>query len=215
MSGPSPDGRGSGRVGIVEGWELRHGHKQDANSGAFKGLAFVLLAIVLIAVAGWYVGRPMVGPTAARFFEESPGIVNLPLVDDLLAVEFGDRLDQPAGTSDREIEFIIEPGQKIEEIEENLVDLGLLTDPLALRYAVVRDRVDELIKAGPYTMTPQITPAGIAQRLALPPDAPTPVTVLDMRQGRRIEQVVAYLQQETEQKDPQKALELIPRSSCA
>jgi UPF0755 protein len=197
VSGPRPEGGAGGRVGIVEGWELRHSRQQDANSGAFKGIAFVLTAIILLVVGGWFAARPLIGPAAAGVFEGSPGIVSLPLVSDLLALEFGDRIDTPAGDSEAEVKFVVEPGQTIDEIEANLVEQGLLNDTLAFRYAVVVDRVDELIKAGSYTMTPQITPAGIADRLALEPDPPTPLTVLDMRFGRRIEQIVAYLVQET------------------
>jgi UPF0755 protein len=197
VSGPGPDGRSAGRVGIVEGWELRHNRQQDANSGAFKGIAFVLAAIILLVVGGWFAARPLIGPAAASFFEESPGIVSLPLVSDLLAVEFSDRLDKPAGDSEAEVKFVVEPGQTIDDIEASLVEQGLLSDTLAFRYAVVVDRVDELIKAGTYTMTPQVTPAGIAARLALEPDPPTPMTVLDMRFGRRIEQIAAYLVQQT------------------
>ncbi len=80
----------------------------------------------------------------------------------------------------------------------SLVDEGLLSDPLAFRYAIVKDRVDELLRPGTYTLSAPITPASIAGRLALAPDPPTPMTVLDMRFGRRIEQIVAYLQQEVE-----------------
>jgi UPF0755 protein len=206
VSEPQPQGRAGGRVGIVENWELRHSHQQRANSGAFKGLAFVIVAIILLVVGGWFAARPMIGPAAASFFEESPGIVSLPLVSDLLAVEFSDRIDKPASDSEAEVKFVIEPGQTIDDIEAGLVEQGLLVDTLAFRYAVVVDRVDELIKAGTYTMTPQITPAGIAARLALEPDAPTPATVLDMRFGRRIEQIVAYLVQETKETE----LELDP-----
>ncbi len=131
-------------------------------------------------------------------FEGNPGIVNLPVVSDIIAAEFADRLNQPAGDSDRKITFVVEPGDSVDTIQENLVDEGLLTDSAAFKYAVVRDRVDQLIKAGNYTMTPRITPAGIAARLEGDPDPPTPVVALDMRHGRRIEQHVAYLQQESE-----------------
>ncbi len=207
MSGPAPQG-GNGRVGIVENWELRQNRKQDANSGAFKGLVFVGVALVLIVVGGWYAARPMVGPAVEGVFEDNPGIVNLPLVSDLLAAEFADRITAPASSSEREITFVIEPGQTVDDIQANLVDVGLLVDEGAFRYAVVRDRVDQLIKPGSYTMTPQITPAGIAARLEGDPDPPTPVTVLDMRPGRRIEQTVAYLQQQVE--DPEIGLEIDP-----
>ncbi len=94
MSGPLPPGRGDGRVGIVEGWELRKAHKQDANSGAFKGLAFVLVALILLVVGGWFAARPLIGPAAAGLFEDNPGLVNVPLVSDVLAAEFGDRIDR-------------------------------------------------------------------------------------------------------------------------
>jgi UPF0755 protein len=200
-----------GRVGIVENWELRkgrgRGRGREANSGAFKGLVFVGVALLLVVIGGWFAARPMVGPAVEGLFEENPGIVNLPLVSDLLAAEFADRVSAPAGTSDEEVEFVIEAGQTVDEIQENLVDEGLLTDAMAFRYAVVRDRVDQLITPGVYTMTPRITPAGIATRLEGDPDPPTPQITLDMRTQRRIEQIVAYLQQETEERD----LELDPR----
>ena len=93
MSASQPGG--SGRVGIVENWELRQDKKQDANSGAFKGLLFVVVSIGLIVVGGWYAARPMIGPAVENIFEDSPGIVNVPLVQDLLAAEFADRIDTP------------------------------------------------------------------------------------------------------------------------
>jgi peptidoglycan lytic transglycosylase G len=189
---------GSGRVGIVENWELRRHTTRDANSGAFKGLLFVGVALVLITVGGWYAARPFLGPFLTDTFESNPGIVNVPVISDIIAAEFADRLDQPAGESDREVAFVIEPGETVDDIQTNLEDQGLLTDPSAFKYAVVRDRVDQLIKAGVYTMSPRITPAGIAARLEGDPDPPTPVITLDMRYGRRIEQHVAYLQQESE-----------------
>ena len=197
MSGPATGG-GNGRVGIVENWELRQNKKQDANSGAFKGLVFVVVALLLIVVVGWFAARPMLGPFLTETFEDSPGIVTWPVVSDVIAAEFADRVNSPAAASDEEIEFVIEPGQSVDDIQANLVESGLLTDGSAFKYVVVRDRVDQLIKAGEYTMTPRITPAGIAARFEGDPDAPTPMITLDMRHGRRIEQHVAYLQQESE-----------------
>ncbi len=202
MSGSGSGGRGTGRVGIVEDWELRHSRKQDANSGAFKGLAFVLVALILLVVGGWYAGRPVIGSAAAGLFEDNPGIVNMPLVSDVLAAEFADRIDAPADNEAREVAFVIEPDKaSLDDIQASLIEEGLLTDPLAFRYAIVKDRVDELLRPGTYTMAGNITPAGIAARLALAPDPPTPMVVLDMRLGRRIEQIVAYLQQEVETTD--------------
>jgi UPF0755 protein len=199
MSASQPGG--SGRVGIVENWELRQHKTRDANSGAFKGILFVVAALLLITIGGWFAARPVLGPALTDTFEEHPGIINYPVIGDVVAAEFADRLDQPAAASDQEIEFVIEPGQSVADIQANLVDEGLLKDEPAFMYAVVRDRVDQLIKSGTYTMTPQITPAGIAARLKADPDPPTPVMALDMRPGRRIEQTVAYLQKLVEETD--------------
>ncbi len=199
MSGPQPGG--SGRVGIVENWELRKHKSQDANSGAFKGMLFVVAALLLVTIGGWFAARPMLGPVLTDTFEEHPGIINYPVVGDIIGAEFADRLQRSASASTEEIEFVVEPGDTVADIQANLVESGLLTDEPAFTYAVVRDRVDQLIKSGTYTMTPQISPAGIAARLEADPDPPTPVMALDMRPGRRIEQTVAYLQQLVEETD--------------
>lgn len=204
MSGPGPQG-GNGRVGIVENWELRQDKQQDANSGAFKGIFFVGVALVLLVVGGWYAARPMVGPAIEGVFEDNPGIVGVPLVSDLLAAEFGDRVDTPAAGGTEEAKFVvgtdIAPGTALDVIQADLVAQGLLDDEAAFRYAMARDSVDELIRPGVFTLAAPITPASIAARLALPPDPPTPMVTYDMRIQRRLEQTVAYLQQEVEAND--------------
>lgn len=207
MTAPAPQQRGTQRTGIVEGWELRHTHKQVANSGAWKGFAFVFVAVALLVVGGWTVGRPYIGSALTGLFEEQPGIISLPIVADLLQAALDDRIDEPAGAGESEIAFQIEPGQTITEIQENLVDEGLLTDTQAFSYLVRKDRVDQLIQAGTYTMTPQVTPQQLVGRLAGDPDPPPVVTVLDMRHGRRIEQITAYLEQQVGSTD----LELDPK----
>ena len=105
MSGPQPGG--SGRVGIVENWEMRQRKSRDANSGAFKGMLFVVVTLLLITVGGWTAARPQVGPFLTATFEEHPGIINYPIIGDVVAAEFADRLDKPAGTSDEEIVFVV------------------------------------------------------------------------------------------------------------
>jgi UPF0755 protein len=201
MSGPAPQQRGGQRTGIVEGWEMRGTSKQVANSGAWKGLAFVAIAVLLIVVGGWFVGRPYISSVTGSLFEEYPGIINVPIVSDLLAAELSDRINVPAGSGDGEVDFAIAPGATIDDIKAELAEQGLLTDPLAFQYLVVSDRVDQLVRAGEYTMTQDITPEGIVALLVRGPDPLPEVTVLDMRHGRRIEQITAYLQQQSEETD--------------
>jgi len=211
MSGPRGT-QSRGRVGIVEGWEVRQARQREANSGAWKGLLFVVIAIVLLVVGGWIAARPVLGPAVTGLFEDNTGIIRIPILSDLLRAELGDRVGAPAGDSDEEIPFVIEAGQTIDEIQANLVTAGLLKDTTAFKYLVVSDRVDQLIQAGTYTMTPRMSPSEVVARLAGDPDPPTPVINLALRPGLRIEQIVAYLEQQTQeaglQLDPAEFLEL-------
>ena len=208
MSRPAtPQQRGGPRTGIVEGWELRRARQRDANSGAWKGLLFIVVALGLLVVGGWIAARPVLGPAVTGLFEDNPGIIRIPIVADLLRAELGDRLGAPAASEDREVEFVIDRGQGIDEIQENLIDAGLLTDTLAFKYLVVSDRVDQLIEAGIYTMNQRMSPSDLVTRLAGDPDPATPQVTLALRPGLRIEQIVAYLQRQTEETD----LELDPK----
>jgi UPF0755 protein len=213
VSGPqTPQPRSGQRVGIVEGWELRRARQRDANSGAWKGLLFVVVLLIGLVIGGWIVARPVIGPAVTGLFEQNPGILNMPIVADLLRAELGDRLGRPASSEATEVKFVIDPGQTVDEIQENLVDAGLLTDPLAFKYLIMSDRVDQLLEAGTYTMDTGMSPQAVVTRLAADPDPPTPVVNLALRPGLRIEQIVAYLQAQTEETelslDPKEFLDL-------
>jgi UPF0755 protein len=213
VSGPQPPQPRSGqRVGIVEGWEIRRARQRDANSGAWKGLLFVVVLLIGLVIGGWIVARPVIGPAVTGLFEQNPGILNMPIVADLLRAELGDRLGKPASSEATEVKFVIDPGQTVDEIQGNLVDAGLLTDPLAFKYLIMSDRVDQLLEAGTYTMDTGMSPQTVVTRLAADPDPPTPVVNLALRPGLRIEQIVAYLQAQTEETelslDPKEFLDL-------
>jgi UPF0755 protein len=208
----TPQPRGGQRVGIVEGWELRRARQRGANSGAWKGLVFVVVLLVGLVVGGWIVARPVIGPALTGLFEQNPGVLHMPIVADLLRAELGDRLVKPASSEVTEVAFVIDPGQTVDEIQANLVDAGLLTDGVAFKYLIMSDRVDQLLQAGTYSMDTGMSPQAVVTRLAAAPDPPTPVVNLALRPGLRIEQIAAYLQaqkEETElQLDPKEFLDL-------
>ena len=194
-----PKPRSGQGVGIVEGWELRRARQRDANSGAWKGLLFVVILLIGLVIGGWVVARPVIGPAITGLFEQNPGILHMPIVADLLRAELGDRVNAPASSEQNEVKFVIDAGQTVDQIQENLVDAGLLTDTMAFRYLIMSDRVDQLIEAGTYTMNTGMSPHDVVGRLAAAPDAPTPVVNLALRPGLRIEQIAAYLQAQTEE----------------
>ncbi len=164
------------------------------------------------SLGGWLLARPVIGPAVTGLFEQNPGVLHMPIVADLLRAELGDRLGKPASSEATEVRFVIDPGQTVDQIQENLVDAGLLTDTLAFKYLVMSDRVDQLLQAGIYTMDTGMSPRAVVSRLAADPDPPTPVVNLALRPGLRIEQIAAYLQaqkEETElQLDPKEFLDL-------
>jgi UPF0755 protein len=207
-----PKPRSGQGVGIVEGWELRRARQRDANSGAWKGLLFVVILLIGLVIGGWVVARPVIGPAITGLFEQNPGILHMPIVADLLRAELGDRVNAPASSEQNEVKFVIDAGQTVDQIQENLVDAGLLTDTMAFRYLIMSDRVDQLIEAGTYTMNTGMSPHDVVGRLAADPDAPTPVVNLALRPGLRIEQIAAYLQAQTEETelslDPKEFLDL-------
>ena len=178
---------------------MRRSRTRNANSGAWKGLAFVAITLVVLVVGGWFAARPILGPAITELFQQNPGIIRIPVVADLLNAELADRVDRPAGSDETPIRFQVEEGQSIDEIQAGLVDAGLLADPVAFEYLVISDNVDELIKAGPYTMTSLMSPSDIVERLAADPDPPIERVVVDLRPGLRIEQIVAKLQLMTEE----------------
>jgi UPF0755 protein len=190
---PPPRGA-SNRVGIVEGWEIRRTRRRTPRGGALKGAVFVLLAVVLLGAGGWILARPVIGSAVTGLFQDNPGIIRLPIVGDLLAAELVDRLDRPAAAEGSDIRLTIDEGETIEEIEEDLTELGLLQDPVAFHYLVVNDRVDQLIVAGTYTMSTSMSPRQVVERLAGSPDPPPKVTTLAIRDGLRIDQVAGLLQ---------------------
>jgi len=164
---------------------------------------------------GWIAARPVIGPALTGLFEENPSIVRMPIVSDLLRAELDAAINAPGGPDDSEFQVIISDGDigsedPVGDLQEVLASQGITPDPGAFRYLMVLDRVDQLIKPGEYTMRQTMTPAQIVSKLQ-DPDPPTPVVTLALRPGLRIEQIVAYLERQTEETD----LELDPKEFLA
>jgi UPF0755 protein len=190
---PPPPGS-QNRVGIVEGWEIRRSRRRTPRGGALTGIVFVLVAVVVLGAGGWLLARPMIGSAVTGLFQDNPGIIRFPVVADLLAAELADRVDRGAAGEARDIRLTIDAGETIDEIRAELIELGILTDPVAFNYLVVSDRVDQLIVSGTYTLNTAMSPRQVVERLAGNPDPPPKVVTMAIRDGLRIEQVAGLLQ---------------------
>lgn len=188
---PPAEGR---RPGTIEGWETRRPIHVTRRGGSWKGIVFVLFMVGVLATGAWVILGPIVRSSAVEMFQGNPSAIRWPFVADLLAVELAGRIGTPAGTDERPLEFVVEEGQNPAEIEDALVEAGLLTDRLAFEYLLVSQDVEGLVTAGTYTMDRTITPRELVDRLKGSPDPVTPRVTIALKDGLRIEQVVAYLQ---------------------
>ena len=89
---------------------------------------------------------------------------------------------------------MVPPGESIATTAQALTDAGFISDPLVFTYHVVTRGLDDQLQVGSFNLDMAMTPAEIAQRLALPPDPPKAKIVLGFRIALRLEQMAAYLQ---------------------
>jgi UPF0755 protein len=185
-----PDGR---RPGTIEGWQVRQPvHRR--RTAPWRGLAFLGVAVIVLVGGAWMAFGPSLRAAAVNMFQDNAQAIRMPFVSDLLASELTSRVNTPAGGSGEPVTFVIEEGQSLPAIEEALVEAGLLEDRLAFQYLVISREVDGLVVAGNYTMPSDVTPSQLVDRLAGSPDPITPRVTLALRDGLRIEQIVALLQ---------------------
>lgn len=182
------------RPGVVQGWRTRKPVHRRVRSGGWQGLIFVVVMLFVMLAGGWIAFGATLRAAAVDLFEGNTGAIRMPFVSELLAAELAERITRPAGTDETPIRFLIEEGQTLAEIEDALVAAGLLTDRLAFQYLVVSGGLEARIIAGAYTMDSTYSPRDVVGRLAGSPDPITPRVTLALRQGLRIEQVVALLQ---------------------
>jgi len=153
--------------------------------------ASVVSAILILAV----VLPPLAGGVFRSLAEANPDLMRLGFIADSVGAVMEDRPDTPAGTDPTPVNFVIEPGTSSGQITEALLDRGLLTDRLAFTYVLVTEGGINDLRAGTHVLDRTMTPREVA--FALQGD-PTPNVgngvPVALREGLRLEQIVAYLQ---------------------
>ncbi len=150
------------------------------------GLAVLILAIVLIP--------PLAGGLLRSMAEDNPDLIRLPFFADAVREAIGGRPDQPAGTDPTPVDFDIALGTGSRDITNDLVDRGLVTDRLAFAWVLMTDDAGSHLQAGTHVLNRTMSPRAVAGVLQQPPAPVAPHTTIALRSGLRIEQVVAYLQ---------------------
>ena len=168
---------------------LPRGKKRSRNRVAII-VASLITALLIAAV--------VVPPLASGFFrslaEANPDLMRVGLISDAVASVMADRPDKPAGTDPTPVQFIIAQGESSADITQDLVNRGLVTDRLAFTYVLVTDGGLNKLQAGSHTLNRTMSPREVAAALQNQPTTTGDTVQVALRQGLRMEQVVAYLQ---------------------
>ena len=104
-------------------------------------------------------------------------------------------LATPAGDDPKEIVFAIEPGESVTQIASRLQSEGLVRDAQLFRLYLRYSKLDSGVEAGQFTLKKTMTIPQIAQ--ALQSGKRGDELTLTIPEGRRIEEVVALVAQQT------------------
>lgn len=176
---------GDPRLGGV----LRRGNRRGRNR-----LAIIIASLITVVL----IGAVLVPPVAGGFFrslaEANPDLMRFGLISDAVTSVMDDRPDKPAGTDPNSVQFEIQPGESSSDITQALVDRGLVTDRLAFTYVLVTDGGLNHLLPGTHVLNRTMSPREVATALQGQPITTGSTVSVALRDGLRLEQIVAYLQ---------------------
>jgi UPF0755 protein len=185
-----PRGRPGG--GVVRGRGFRDA-PETRSSGRAAILRFLLFTLGLAAAVIVFlvtVGAPLLGDTVYGFATSRPESMRWPFVASIVEQRLGTDLTAPGGTDTTEVRFTVEGGATATQIGQKLEDAGLLRDHVAFVYLVVTEDRSSAIETGTYRLNATMTPQQIIDALQ---NAPVKTVTIALREGLRVEQIVAYL----------------------
>lgn len=199
---PYPDVSGV-RYGV--GYDLR---KRYSSRRSGHHLGFIVFALVLasIVVGGLvFVVRPIAARGIADWAAENQTALQLPFMTDLVRSELGSSLTEPAGTDATGVQFRILHEETPKEIAAALLQEHLLKDDRAVKAFVFESIVkDAIFIEGSHTLRQTMTIDQIIAELQKSiPVAPT--VKVTFREGLRIEQMVALLEDREANPKPEDA----------
>lgn len=164
------------------------------NIGRVVAFATALLAVVVaVGIAGWFLSRSAPGGGGL-----SLSLCALSSPDDTLIRVYLEakaaELDQPAGSDDTPVTFVVEPGATAADIAARLKREGLVSDAELFRRYVQYHGLDAGIEAGEFTLRRTMTIPEIAQALQ---QGQRPEQAVTIQEGLRLEQVAAAVATQT------------------
>ena len=137
---------------------------------------------------------PLAGHVFRTLAEANPDLMRFGPIADAVGAEMSSRPDQPAGTDPTPVDFRIEPGAGVAEITADLVARELVTDRLAFTWVLATEGGWGKLQAGTHELNRTMSPRQVAVALQQSPFPGGVGVTVALREGLRLEQIVAYLQ---------------------
>src|SRR6188508_839441 len=150
-------------------------------------IAGSIALLVVLIVLGF---NALFAPRVMAWVEENPGAIEHGLVQDFVKWYRPEVLeDLPASDEQRRVTVVVETGATDTLIGQLLFDEGLISSQIAFQYAVITEGREGTLAAGTYDLSPTLTPSQIVAALQGQEFGPT--TTITIREGLRLEEVVA------------------------
>jgi peptidoglycan lytic transglycosylase G len=129
-------------------------------------------------------------PRVMAWVEDNPGAIEHGIVQDFVQWYRPEVLaDEPASDEQRRVTVEIESGATDTGIGQLLFEQGLISSEVAFQYAVITAGREGTLNFGTYDLSPTLRPSEIVAALRGVPFGPT--TAVTLREGLRLEEVVA------------------------
>jgi peptidoglycan lytic transglycosylase G len=182
---PRPDMptlRGSGRSRFSRGGGL---------GGLLRFLLFSLVLAVIVLLALVTVLRPLISGAIVGWAADNPSALGIPFVADMVRQDLGDSLTTAPSTDATQADFVVEEGDSARSIAGRLAEQGFLKDPRAFVFTAIQRNIESDLEAGTFILRRNMTPDELVTALLQVKDRAVDVA---LREGLRLEQVVAKLE---------------------
>jgi len=186
--------------------------RSSGKSGVWRGVIFLVILAAVVLVGAFLFAGPALRDFARGTARDNPQSLRIPFVADVVRDDLGGALESPADADATPTEFIVQSGATVTAIARALADQGLISDPAVFQYIVITRDLESQLQSGTFTLSAQMTPQEIVDRLRQAPEPAPAMVTLALRDGLRVEQYVAQLEdQQPAQVDPAEFYELAQR----
>ena len=177
--------------------DIERDYRSSRSSGRGHFIRFAIFTLLLggLVVGGLYfVARPIALNGIVDWAADNPTALKLPFISEIVRSELGSSLTQPVDAQDQTaLVVIIDPGETPREIADQLVKAGAIADARAFMFQAIERDVTSDFQIGRHVVSRSLTVDQIVSILIQPPVVP-PFVRITFREGLRIEQMVAKLE---------------------